>query len=54
MRYIHETIKFDQSLPANIFAHEVDAVQSHWHESIEILLVAHDEVDVLVDGKNII
>ncbi len=33
MRYIHETIKFDQSLPANIFAHEVD---------------------VLVDGKNII
>lgn len=51
MRYIHETIKFDKSLPANISVHEVDVVQSHWHESIEILLVANGEVDLLVDGK---
>lgn len=54
MRYTYETIKFDKSLPANIFIHEVDVVQSHWHESIEILLVANGEVDLLVDGKNII
>ncbi len=39
MMYTHETIKFDKSLPANIFVHEVDVVQSHWHESIETLLV---------------
>ena len=51
MGYIHETIKFDKSLPANILVHEVDVVQSHWHESIEILLVAHGEVELLVDGK---
>ena len=51
MRYTYETIKFDKSLPANIFIHEVDVVQSHWHESIEILLVANGEVDLLVDGK---
>ncbi|EQK43195.1 bacterial regulatory helix-turn-helix s, AraC family protein [[Clostridium] bifermentans ATCC 638] len=51
MRYIYETIKFNESLPVNIFIHEVDVVQSHWHESIEILLVANGEVDLLVDGK---
>lgn len=51
MRYIHETIKFYQSLSGNISNHEVDAVQSHWNESIEILLVANGEVDVLIDGK---
>lgn len=51
MKYTYETIKFDKSLQANIFLHEVDVVQSHWHESIEILLVANGEVDLLVDGK---
>lgn len=51
MNYTYEIIKFNKALPAKIFIHEVNIVQSHWHESIEILLVANGEVELLVDGK---
>ncbi|MEG1131283.1 MAG: helix-turn-helix domain-containing protein [Romboutsia sp.] len=51
MNYAYEIIKFNEALPAKIFIHEVDTVQSHWHESIEILLVANGEVELLIDGN---
>ncbi|MGL6104611.1 GH39 family glycosyl hydrolase [Romboutsia sp.] len=51
MSYTYEAIKFNDALPANIFIHKINEVQSHWHESIEILFVTKGRVNLLVDGN---
>ncbi|MCC3868899.1 GH39 family glycosyl hydrolase [Terrisporobacter mayombei] len=51
MSYIYEVIKFNDALPVKIFIHQINNVQSHWHESIEILFVTKGSVELVLSGK---
>jgi xylan 1,4-beta-xylosidase len=51
MDYIYETIKFNKTLPVNIFVHSVNHVQNHWHESLELLFILSGGINVAVEGE---
>ena len=51
MDYIYESIQMNNDLPINIFLHNAQFVEDHWHDSIELLFVLKGKVDVYIEKK---
>ncbi|WP_211748673.1 helix-turn-helix domain-containing protein [Paenibacillus sp. Marseille-Q4541] len=51
MDYIYESIQMNSDLPINIFLHNAQFVEDHWHDSIELLFVLKGKVDVYIEKK---
>ncbi|OAB38548.1 hypothetical protein PMSM_01745 [Paenibacillus macquariensis subsp. macquariensis] len=49
--YIYESIQMNNDLPINIFLHNAQFVEDHWHDSIELLFVLKGKVDVYIEKK---
>ncbi|WP_313638542.1 GH39 family glycosyl hydrolase [Paenibacillus sp.] len=51
MDYVYESIQMNNDLPINIFLHNAQFVEDHWHDSIELLFVLKGKVDVYIEKK---
>lgn len=49
--YVYESIQMNNDLPINIFLHNAQFVEDHWHDSIELLFVLKGKVDVYIEKK---
>lgn len=52
MGYIFENIQFNSDIPINIFVHNLNYVQNHWHDALEILFVLDGNVHIGI-GKHV-
>lgn len=53
MNLLRETINYQKNLPVNMFLHRVQLVQSHWHESLEILFLLEGQIEIMVNGEHL-
>ncbi|MCD7746172.1 MAG: helix-turn-helix domain-containing protein [Lachnospiraceae bacterium] len=47
----YEVIQFSPKIPVKVFVHKVGVVASHWHKSLELLLVLDGQITITVDGQ---
>lgn len=48
METSHEIINYPNNLPLNLFVHTIGNVEKHWHQSLELLIVAEGSATVTV------
>lgn len=51
MEQRHEVIEFPGNSPIKVFIHRIGDVDTHWHQSIELLYLARGNVDILLGGE---
>ncbi len=51
MQNIHESIEYQDNLPVLMWLHRANLVQSHWHNSLELLFVLEGQVDIYFNGE---
>jgi len=51
MEQRHEVIEFPSHSPVKVFIHKIGDVDTHWHQSIELLYIARGNVDIILAGK---
>ncbi|MDZ4994671.1 hypothetical protein GNF80_17210 [Clostridium perfringens] len=49
MSSIYKSIKFSSKNKVNLFVHSINYVQNHWHESLEILFILKENVNIVID-----
>lgn len=50
MEYYYEIIQNSQGIPVKMFAHSINRVSKHWHDSIELLLILDGEISITCNG----
>ena len=48
MKTSHEIINYPNNLPLNLSIHTIGTVAKHWHQSLELIIVASGAVKVMV------
>lgn len=51
MEQRHEVIEFPSNSPIKVFIHKIGDVNTHWHQSIELLYIARGNVDIILGGE---
>lgn len=51
MEQRHEVIDFPSNSPVKVFIHKIGDVNTHWHQSIELLYIARGNVDIILGGE---
>lgn len=49
----HEIINYPNNLPLNLSVHTIGTVSKHWHQSLELLIVAHGHTTVTIGNDKI-
>lgn len=51
MEQRYELIKLGENIPIRLFLHRIGRVSSHWHKSLEMLLVLEGSVDIMMNSE---